>query len=90
MRFGYLAFGLAAMLGATPFAYAEDAVVANEFEQQQQAVDACDAYGAGFAKLPGTNTCMRVGGHVRVEKRYSNGSRSFGGQTTLEFETRTD
>ena len=89
MRYRYLALGLAALLGTASFTQAEDAVVPDEFEQQQ-AVDACNAYGAGFAKLPGTNTCMRVSGHVRVEKRYSNGSRSFGSQTTLDFETRTD
>lgn len=74
---------------AAGVAHAEDAVVPDEFEQRQ-AVDACDAYGAGFAKLPGTNTCVRVSGHVRFEKRYSNKSSGFGGQTVLDFETRTD
>ena len=90
MRYRFLALGLAAALGTAALAHAEDAVVPDEFELQQQAVGACDAYGAGFAKLPGTNTCVRVSGHVRVEKRYSNGARSFGSQTTLDFETRTD
>lgn len=45
--------------------------VADEWEQQQ-AVGACDAYGAGFAKLPGTDTCAVVSGEVRYEKRFSN------------------
>ena len=89
MRTGYVALGLAMSLVAGTLAHAEDAVVPNEFEQQQ-AVDACDAYGTGFAKLPGTNTCMRVSGHVRVEKRYSNRSSGFGSRTTLDFETRSD
>jgi len=89
MRYRYLALGLAASLAIASFAHAEDAVVPDEFEQQQ-AVGVCDAYGAGFAKLPGTNTCMRVSGHVRVEKGYSNRARSFGSQTVLDFETRTD
>ena len=89
MRYRYLALGLAALLGTASFTHAEDAVVPDEFEQQQ-AVDACNAYGAGFAKLPGTNTCVRVSGHVRFEKRYSNKSSSVGGQTVLDFETRSD
>ena len=89
MHNGFLAVGLAASFVAASLVHAEDAVVPDEFEKQQ-AVGACDAYGPGFAKLPGTNTCMRVSGHVRFEKRYSNRSSSSGGQTTLDFETRSD
>lgn len=90
MRYRFLVLGLAASLAAALPAHAEDAVVPNEFEQQQQAIGACDAYGTGFAKLPGTNTCVRVSGQVRVEQRYSNRSSRLGGQTTLDFETRSD
>lgn len=89
MQKGYVALGLVMSLVSGAFAHAEDAVVPDEFEQRQ-AVDACNAYGAGFAKLPGTDTCVRVSGHVRVEKRYSNRSSGFGGQTVLDFETRSD
>ena len=89
MRYRFLALGLAASFSAALPAHAEDAVVPDEFEQQQ-AVGACDAYGAGFAKLPGTDTCVRVSGHVRMEKRYSNRSSGFGSQTVLDFETRSD
>jgi hypothetical protein len=85
----HVALVLALSLLSGALAHAEDAVVPNEFEQQQ-AVDACDAYGTGFAKLPGTDTCVRVSGHVRVEKRYSNRSDGFGSQTTLDFETHSD
>ncbi|HWG04115.1 MAG TPA: porin [Beijerinckiaceae bacterium] len=28
--------------------------------------DFCTAYGAGFVQLQGTNTCVRIGGHLRV------------------------
>lgn len=70
--------------------HAEDAVVADEFEQQQ-AVGACDAYGTGFAKLPGTNTCVKVSGQVRYEKHFGGGSRNRdGGQVLMDIETRTD
>ena len=89
MRKRYLALALLAPLAAGALAQAEDAVVPNEFEPQR-AADACDAYGAGFAKLPGTDTCARVSGHIRFEKHYSNRSSGFGGQTTLDFETRSD
>lgn len=85
----YLASGLAAFFAMAPIAHAEDAVVPDEFEQQQ-AVGACDTHGAGFARLPGTDICARVSGHVRFEKRYSNRSSGFGSQTTLDFETRSD
>lgn len=30
-------------------------------------VRVCDAYGAGFFYIPGTETCLRVGGYVRAE-----------------------
>jgi len=36
-------------------------------------VKVCDAYGAGFFVIPGTDTCVRVGGYVRAEYQYVNG-----------------
>jgi hypothetical protein len=30
-------------------------------------VKICDVYGRGFYYIPGTNTCLKVGGRVRVE-----------------------
>ena len=36
-------------------------------------VRVCDAYGSGFFYIPGTDTCLRVGGYVRFEYRYQNG-----------------
>jgi len=34
-------------------------------------VRVCSAYGAGFFYIPGTETCLRVGGRVRAEFRYN-------------------
>ncbi len=34
-------------------------------------VKICDAYGAGFFYIPGTDTCLRVGGYVRAEYAWS-------------------
>jgi hypothetical protein len=33
----------------------------------------CDAYGAGFFYIPGTETCVRLGGYVRAEYQYTPG-----------------
>lgn len=89
MYFRQLALGTLMGLVAGVAAQAEDAIVADEFEQQQT-INACDAYGAGFAKLPGTDICARVSGKVSVEKRFYNRSSSGGGQVQLDFETRSD
>lgn len=35
----------------------------------------CAEYGAGFVKVEGSNTCMKVGGATRVETGVSAGSR---------------
>jgi opacity protein-like surface antigen len=88
MYFRQFALGAVMVFAVISSAHAEDAVVPDEFDQQQ-AVGACDAYGTGFVKLPGTNTCARVSGQVRYEKHFS-GSDSSGGRTTLNFETRSD
>ena len=45
-------------------------------------VRVCSAYGAGFFYIPGTDTCLRVGGRVRAEyvvgERYGNGNDAYG------------
>jgi hypothetical protein len=35
-------------------------------------VKVCDAYGAGFFYIPGTDTCLKVGGRVRADYAMSN------------------
>ena len=39
----------------------------------------CDAYGAGFFYIPGTQTCLRIGGYVRIE--YDNRANQTAGTT---------
>ena len=34
-------------------------------------VKICDAYGAGFFFIPGTDTCLKVGGYTRFEAQYT-------------------
>jgi Porin subfamily len=37
--------------------------------------NACAEYGAGFVRIEGTNTCMKIGGAVGVGAGVSSGSR---------------
>ena len=67
-------FGTAAGLMAASGAYAADlpgdaAPVAVDY------VKVCDAYGAGFFYIPGSETCLRIKGRVRSSVTYNN----FGG-----------
>jgi len=58
-------------------------------------VRVCDAFGTGYWYIPGTDTCLRIGGFVRFEARFADGDDSvfFGGQThdrDWEFFTRAN
>ena len=66
-------------------------------------VRVCDAYGAGYFYIPGTETCLRIQGGMRVEMRFNDfaddgntawGSREGNGTTTrarayVRFDSRT-
>ncbi|MBO9101548.1 MULTISPECIES: porin [Rhizobium] len=56
----------AAALSAFSAANAADAIVAAEPEPLEY-VRICDAYGAGYFYIPGTETCLKIGGMVRTE-----------------------
>ena len=36
-------------------------------------VKICSLYGAGFYYIPGTDTCIRIGGHIRAEVNFNSG-----------------
>jgi hypothetical protein len=40
-----------------------------------RAVNSCAAYGAGFVKVEGTDTCVKIGGGISIESGSSSGSR---------------
>lgn len=61
-----LILGSAVALSAVPVAYAADAIVSAETEPLQY-LRICDAYGAGYFYIPGSETCMKIGGMVRSE-----------------------
>lgn len=56
----------AATLISYSSAFAADVVVAPEPEAVEY-VRVCDAYGAGYFYIPGTETCLRIGGYVRYD-----------------------
>ncbi|HWD13013.1 MAG TPA: porin, partial [Pseudochrobactrum sp.] len=57
----------AALVAATG-AQAADAIVAPEPEAVEY-VRVCDAYGAGYFYIPGTETCLRISGYVRYDAK---------------------
>ncbi|PWK75690.1 porin [Aminobacter sp. AP02] len=66
MNIKSLLLGSAAALLAVSGARAADAVVVAEPEPMEY-VRICDVYGAGFYYIPGTETCLKVGGLVRYQ-----------------------
>jgi len=68
MNIKSLLLGSAAAVVAVSGARAADAVVVAEPEPMEY-VRVCDVYGTGFFYLPGTETCLKVGGYVRVDLR---------------------
>jgi hypothetical protein len=69
MNLKSLLLGSAAALAAVSGAHAADAVVAAEPEPLEY-VRICDAYGAGYFFIPGTETCLKIGGKVRTEGQW--------------------
>jgi hypothetical protein len=66
MNIKSLLLGSAAALVAVSGARAADAVVVAEPEPAEY-VRICDVYGAGYFYIPGTETCLRIGGYLRYD-----------------------
>ena len=71
MNIKSLLIGSAAALVAVSGARAADAVVAEP--EAVEYVRVCDAYGAGFFYIPGTETCLKIGGYVRYQINFTEG-----------------
>ena len=41
--------------------------------QPVEYVKICSLYGAGFSYIPGTDTCIKMGGYLRVQAEYNMG-----------------
>jgi len=92
MNIKSLLLGSAAALAAVSGAQAADAIVAAEPEPMEY-VRVCDAFGTGYFYIPGTETCLKIGGYVRVQTDWSSvGDRNWNTRTRalLNFDARTD
>ncbi|CAN7434590.1 porin [Mesorhizobium sp. LjNodule214] len=84
MNIKSLLLGSAAALIAVSGARAADAVVVAEPEPAEY-VKICDVYGMGYFYIPGTETCLRIGGYVRYDASFGDVG-SFDGATTLDVQ----
>ncbi|RVP11866.1 porin, partial [Sinorhizobium meliloti] len=66
MNIKSLLLGSAAAMAAVSGAHAADAIVAAEPEPMEY-VRVCDAFGTGYFYIPGTETCLKIGGYIRVQ-----------------------
>jgi hypothetical protein len=71
MNIKSLLLGSAAALATVSGVHAADAIVAAEPEPLEY-VRICDAYGKGYFYIPGTETCLKIGGKVRTEGEWYN------------------
>jgi hypothetical protein len=78
MNIKSLLLGSAAALAVVSGAHAADAIVAAEPEPLEY-VRICDAYGKGYFYIPGTETCLQLGGKVRTEGQWGDAYGNGGG-----------
>ena len=64
MNFRTLLLGTAAAIVAAGGAQAADLAIAVE---PIDYVKVCDAFGEGYWYIPGTDTCLKIGGYVRLD-----------------------
>jgi hypothetical protein len=76
MHIRSLLLGSVAALAAISSTQAADAIIAAEPEPMDY-VRVCDAFGTGYFYIPGTETCLKVGGYVRFEVEWNNGGEAF-------------
>ena len=72
MNIKSLLLGSAVASVAFTGAQAADAIFVPEPEPMEY-VRVCDVYGAGFFYIPGTETCLKVGGYVRYQINWNEG-----------------
>ncbi|MER8827571.1 porin [Mesorhizobium sp. M0938] len=84
MNIKSLLLGSAAALVAVSGARAADAVVVAEPEPAEY-VRICDVYGAGYFYIPGTETCLRIGGYLRYDIGVGDVG-AFAGATSGDYE----
>ena len=66
-----LLLGSAAAFSIVSGAQAADAIVAAAPEPMEY-VKVCDAFGAGYFYIPGSETCLKIGGYARYQVAFAN------------------
>jgi hypothetical protein len=87
MNIKSLLLGSAAALAAVSGAQAADAIVAASPEPMEY-VRVCDAFGTGYFYIPGTETCLKIGGYVRFQTNYNSNGQTLGGDRDWDSRTR--
>jgi opacity protein-like surface antigen len=87
MNIKSLLLGSAAALAVVSGAQAADAIVAAEPEPMEY-VRVCDAFGTGYFYIPGTETCLKVGGYVRTQIEYADDTDDLGPDNNWDTYTR--
>lgn len=82
MKIRAMLLGSAAALVAVTGARAADAVAVIAEPEPMEYVRVCDTYGEGYFYIPGTETCLRIGGYLRYD--ISVGDGYYGGHQTLD------
>ncbi|UAY08407.1 porin (plasmid) [Ensifer adhaerens] len=89
MNIKSLLLGSAAALAAVSGAQAADAIVAAEPEPMEY-VRVCDAFGTGYFYIPGTETCLKIGGFIRFQTSFGenevNGRQGWGPAGTSDWD----
>ncbi|MBB4065613.1 porin [Gellertiella hungarica] len=75
MNIKSLLLGSAAALVVVSGAQAADAIVTAEPEPAEY-VKVCDAFGAGFFYIPGTENCLKIGGYVRFNVGFNSADKN--------------
>lgn len=55
-----------ALVFSTSGAFAEDAIPSGQGAEPPP-VEPCASFGAGYTTIPGTRTCIKIGGYARVD-----------------------
>ncbi|MGL4199208.1 MAG: porin [Allorhizobium sp.] len=83
MNIKSLLLGSAAALAVVSGAQAADAIVAAEPEPMEY-VRVCDAFGTGYFYIPGTETCLKISGEVRVTLGVNENNAPYVSSTTAD------
>ncbi len=77
MKIRTLLLSTGAVFAVVGGAQAADLSVAEPVES----VKICDAFGAGYWYIPGSDTCLKIGGHVRMDITFSSSTNKITGAT---------